>query len=59
MNDNNTKLNLQDVELNYRFVLESSKEGYFETDINGEFIYVNNKFCEIFDKKRFQITLAN
>lgn len=39
---------LSQSELKYRSILENIKEGYFEVDLRGNFIFINNSFCEIF-----------
>ncbi len=31
----------------YRTILDNIEDGYFETDLNGDFTFVNNSLCEI------------
>jgi len=40
---------LSQSELKYRSILENIKEGYFEVDLKGNFTFINNSFCEIFE----------
>jgi PAS domain S-box-containing protein len=38
---------LSESEEKYRSILENMKEGYFEVDLKGDFLFVNNAFCQI------------
>ncbi|MFX1364394.1 MAG: PAS domain-containing sensor histidine kinase [Promethearchaeota archaeon] len=42
---NNQKL--KEFELKYSNILENMMEGYYETDLRGNFIYVNAEYCKI------------
>ena len=42
-----TEYQLKESEKKYRNILESIKEGYFETDLDGNFTFFNNSICNI------------
>ncbi|MFX0058007.1 MAG: PAS domain S-box protein [Candidatus Hodarchaeota archaeon] len=46
---------LKESEAKYRNILETIREGYFEIDLNGNFTFFNDAFCEIlkFPKEEF------
>jgi len=50
---------LSQSELKYRSILENIKEGYFEVDLRGNFIFCNNSFCEIFGYNEIEILGSN
>jgi len=40
---------LSESEERYRTIVETIEEGYYEVDVNGHVIYLNNSMCKIFD----------
>ncbi|MHA1291581.1 MAG: PAS domain-containing sensor histidine kinase [Promethearchaeota archaeon] len=50
---------LKESEEKYRSILENIKEAYFEVDLKGDFIFVNNAFCEIIGYSRDEIIGMN
>ena len=50
---------LQESEEKYRNILETIKEGYFEVDLNGNFTFFNDAFCEIFGYSRQELLNMN
>lgn len=47
--------NLQVSEEKYRIILESIQEGYYEIDLEGNFIFVNPSMCKILARKEQNI----
>ncbi|MFX1503082.1 MAG: PAS domain-containing sensor histidine kinase, partial [Promethearchaeota archaeon] len=41
------KQKLKEFELKYSNILENMMEGYYETDLRGNFVYVNAEYCKI------------
>lgn len=50
---------LKESEKNYRNVLESIKEGYFEIDLDGNFTFFNNSICNITGYSRENLINSN
>ena len=50
---------LQESKEKYRTILETIKEGYFEVDLNGNFTFFNDAFCEIFGYSRQELLNMN
>jgi PAS domain S-box-containing protein len=50
---------LRKSEEKYRTILESIKEGYFETDLEGNLTFFSNPFCKILDYSRSQLIGVN
>jgi len=43
----------------YRTILDSIKEGYFEVDLYGNFIFINNALCELFGYSKKELLSMN
>ncbi|MFW9882156.1 MAG: PAS domain S-box protein, partial [Candidatus Thorarchaeota archaeon] len=50
---------LKESEEKYRGILENIKEGYFEVDLNGNFTFFNDAFCELQGSSREELLGAN
>jgi len=50
---------LKKSEEKYRNILETIKEGYFEVDLDGNFTFFNDAFCEIFGYSRQELLKMN
>jgi two-component system cell cycle sensor histidine kinase/response regulator CckA len=50
---------LQASEEKYRTILETIEEGYYETDIKGNFIFLNSSLCEIIGYSRNELLSMN
>ena len=51
--------NLRKSEERYRTIIESIEEGYFESDLTGRLVFVNNPMCKILGKSRKDIIGKN
>ncbi len=49
----------QESEEKYRAILETIEEGYYETDLAGNFIFFNDSVCRIFGRPREQLLGMN
>ncbi|MFX1587856.1 MAG: PAS domain S-box protein, partial [Promethearchaeota archaeon] len=54
-----TEQKLKDFEVKYRNILENMMEGYFETDLMGNFIYANIEYCKIMGYSKEEIVGKN
>ncbi len=43
----------------YKNIIESMKDGYYETDLSGKFTFVNDCFCQIFGYNETEIQRMN
>ena len=50
---------LEESEKKYRGILEKIKEGYFESDLNGNFTFVNDYLCKILGYTREEVLRKN
>ncbi|MFX1459814.1 MAG: PAS domain-containing protein, partial [Promethearchaeota archaeon] len=50
---------LKESEVKYRNILENMLEGYFETDLRGNFIYANIEYCKIMGYSKEEIVGKN
>jgi two-component system, cell cycle sensor histidine kinase and response regulator CckA len=50
---------LQESEQKYRSILEEMEEGYYETDLEGNFTYFNNATCKIHGYSEAELTGMN
>ncbi len=39
----------------YRNILENIEEGYYELDLNGKFVFMNDSLCKIFENQKEQL----
>jgi PAS domain S-box-containing protein len=50
---------LKESEEKYRSILENIKEGYFEVDLDGTLLFVNDAFCEVMGYSRKELLGKN
>ena len=50
---------IKESEIKYRSILENITEGYYEVDLNGNFIFFNDAFCEITGYSREELLGKN
>ena len=55
----NTRDDLEQQKRNFKNILESIQEGYYETDLKGKFTFLNDAFCKIAGETKEQITGRN
>jgi len=54
-----SKNDLRESEKKYRSILETIEEGYYETDLTGNFTFLNESMCRIFSRTREQLLGMN
>ncbi len=50
-----SRLRILESEVRYYNILETTNEGYYETDLEGNFVFLNNKFCDIFGYSKLSL----
>ncbi|MGQ4876201.1 MAG: PAS domain-containing sensor histidine kinase [Promethearchaeia archaeon] len=55
----NMEIALKESEEKYRGIIENIKEGYFEVDLKGNFIFFNNSFLEIVGFSKEEVLYRN
>ena len=54
-----TEQMLRDSEKRYRGIVETTPDGYYELDIEGNFIFFNDSMCDLFGSSRAEMTDMN
>lgn len=54
-----TEVNLKESKEKYKSIIEDIQEGYYEVDLKGNFTFVNESFCEIFEYSRDELMGVN